>query len=200
MMDQTGIMLHHPYQFEHVVARLAQRVRHGDAAACGVQLHRVARAAAQRGALPVLHLQQQQAPARAEDHEVRLTRPRSDGDVVPDDVVVLQATLELVQHPALARVNVPIYGGHPHGQRVRHRARPVHAAIRLVVALVLGARIEVVAVAVAAARAVGARADALAVGMRKVMTGRTAARSKRLEVRRRTAVRKADTVTFGRSR
>lgn len=39
-----------------------------------------------------------------------------------DERAEVPTSLEVVQHPALARVNVPIYGGHPHGQRVRHRA------------------------------------------------------------------------------
>ena len=81
-------------------------MRHGDPAARGVQLHRVTRAAAQRGALPVLHLQQQHAPARAEDDEVGLACARADGQVVPDQVVVFQATPQLLQHAPFTGVAV----------------------------------------------------------------------------------------------
>lgn len=56
----------------------------------------------------LLDLQRQQALARAEDEEVRLPGLGSYGYVVPDQTVVRQQALELVQHPALAGVAAPV--------------------------------------------------------------------------------------------
>lgn len=58
----------------------------------------------------LLDLQRQQALARAEDEEVRLPGLGSYGYVVPDQAVVRQQALELVQHqhPALAGVAAPL--------------------------------------------------------------------------------------------
>ena len=58
----------------------------------------------------LLDLQRQQALARAEDEEVRLPGLGSYGYVVPDQAVVRQQALELVQHqhPALAGVAAPV--------------------------------------------------------------------------------------------
>ena len=55
-------------------------------------------------------LQQQKALARAQHDEIGLARARADRQIVPDEVVVFEAALELVQHPAFtgiaARVDV----------------------------------------------------------------------------------------------
>jgi hypothetical protein len=121
LVHQRRVVFHHVHQFQRVITRLAQRVRRGDHAARRAQLDGVARGRAQRGGPPVLHLEQQDAPARAQHHEVGLARLGPDGDVVPDEIVVFQAALELVQHAALARIAAGVdvaqaLREHSHGQ------------------------------------------------------------------------------------
>ena len=103
VVDQRRVALHQVDQFHRVVAGLAQRVVVGDGAALGAQLDRVARGAHDRAAAPVLHFQQQHAHARPEHHEVGLPGARADRRVVPDEVRVVQALFQLLQHPPLAR-------------------------------------------------------------------------------------------------
>lgn len=65
----------------------------------------------QGGALPVLHLEHQQALARAQDHEVRLQPRIADRQVVPHDVVIGQVSLERLEQLALTDVAPGVHGG-----------------------------------------------------------------------------------------
>jgi hypothetical protein len=52
--------------------------------------------------VPVLHFQEQDAPAWVKDQEVRVLVARADGDVVPTEVVVLEQVAEAGGEAALA--------------------------------------------------------------------------------------------------
>ena len=82
---------HQVHQLQRVIAGLAQQVRLHDTATIGVQLNRIAGGAGQGAGPPILDLQQQQAPARRQHHKVELVRSRANGQVMPHDVVALQA-------------------------------------------------------------------------------------------------------------
>ena len=102
-LAQAGIALHLVDQLDRVAARLQAGVdpAHPPLPVRQVQLDIVARDLVQRAGPPALDLQHQQAAARMQHHEVRQAALVAHGNVVPDEVVVLQTALELPQHAPL---------------------------------------------------------------------------------------------------
>ena len=104
LLLQLGGTLQHGMDFTGIAHGLPVGVVAGGGAVFRLQGDLVAVELQQGGEFPVLHFQHQHSPAGIEDDEVGLALPVSDGDVVPDDVVVRQAALQLLQHLALAGV------------------------------------------------------------------------------------------------
>ena len=115
-VHQLRIGLHQVHQFHRVVPNLAHRAAVGHAAMRRLQLHLVEVRRDQGLPLPVFHFQQQHTPARTEDHEVGLAGLGADGDVMPDDVIVFQAALKLMQDTALAGVAALVDAGQALGE------------------------------------------------------------------------------------